>query len=164
MEALFTSVDGGDRLRKRVVDVIRGAATIGRWHRVDIHVMTFSFTDETIARLLVDVVTKRPNVTVRVIADWSQGSEGAGRQVRTLADLDHPHLRVRYKNDQPYVWEPTVGRIRWSYHASRGLLHHKTLAVLVDGEPHMLVCGSFNWRMSRAPWIFGGGPGVMVRR
>ena len=35
--------------------------------------------------------------------------------------------------------------MRWSYQASRGLLHHKTLAVLVDGRPHTLLCGSFNW-------------------
>ena len=35
--------------------------------------------------------------------------------------------------------------MRWSYQDSRGLLHHKTLAVLVDGRPHTLVCGSFNW-------------------
>ena len=35
--------------------------------------------------------------------------------------------------------------MRWSYHASRGLLHHKTLGVLVNGRPWRLICGSFNW-------------------
>ncbi len=36
-------------------------------------------------------------------------------------------------------------RMRWSYRASRGMLHHKTLSVIVDGEPWRLVCGSANW-------------------
>ena len=31
------------------------------------------------------------------------------------------------------------------YSLSRGLLHHKTLGTLLDGEPWQLVCGSFNW-------------------
>lgn len=145
MEVLFTSLVGGARLRERVLDVVRDAAAIGRSTRVDVHVMTFSFTDETIAGLLAELARARPNVTVRVIADWSQGAEGAGRQVRGLVHLGLPNLMVRYKNDQPYVWDPDTGRIRWSYHASRGLLHHKTLAVFVEGEPRTLVCGSFNW-------------------
>jgi hypothetical protein len=52
---------------------------------------------------------------------------------------------VRYKNDQPYCWDVQSGRLRWSYRASRGLLHHKTLGILIDGAPRTLVCGSFNW-------------------
>ena len=52
---------------------------------------------------------------------------------------------MRYKKDQPYVWDAELTPMNWSYQASRGLLHHKTLAVLVDGRPHALLCGSFNW-------------------
>jgi hypothetical protein len=52
---------------------------------------------------------------------------------------------VRYKSDQPYVWDVAANQKRWSYRASRGLLHHKTLGVLVDGRPFKLVSGSFNW-------------------
>jgi len=57
---------------------------------------------------------------------------------------------VRYKSDQPYLWDAEAGHMRWSYHASRGLLHHKTLGVLVDGRPWQLVCGSFNWTAKAA--------------
>ena len=150
METLFSGLVGGVRLRARVVEVLRAAAAIGGRDRVDIHIMTFSFTDETIAARLADMARLQPEVTVRLIADWSQGAEGAGRQVRSLAQLGLPNLQVRYKNDQPYVWDPDVGRVRWSYRASRGLLHHKTLAVLVDGEPRVLVTGSFNWTAKAA--------------
>jgi hypothetical protein len=68
----------------------------------------------------------------QVIADWSQGAAGAGRQVGGLARLGLANLIVRFKKDQPYVWDPAAGRMSWSYGASRGLLHHKTLAVLVE--------------------------------
>jgi phosphatidylserine/phosphatidylglycerophosphate/cardiolipin synthase-like enzyme len=145
MEARFSSLVGGAGLRTRVLKVLRDAADLGSDNRVDVHIMTFSFTDATIARLLVDVAQRTPSVSVRLIADWSQGAEGAGRQVRALASLGLPNLAVRYKNDQPYVWDSDTGRIRWSYRASRGLLHHKTLAVLVNGQPHTLLCGSLNW-------------------
>jgi phosphatidylserine/phosphatidylglycerophosphate/cardiolipin synthase-like enzyme len=128
-----------------VLAVIGDAAAWARTRPVDIHVMTFSFTDDTIAALLAEVARAQPNATVRIIADWNQGSEGAGRQVRSLARLGLANLTVRYKNDQPYAWDPDTGRIRWSYGASHGLLHHKTLAVFVDRRPHALVCGSFNW-------------------
>ena len=43
------------------------------------------------------------------------------------------------------MWDADASRMRWSYDASRGLLHHKTLAVIVDGRPQTLLAGSFNW-------------------
>lgn len=107
--------------------------------------MTFSFTDAQIADLLIQAARSRPNLSIRLIADWNQGAEGCGRKVRALAALGLPNLEVRYKRDQPYVWDAEAGRMRWSYQTSRGLLHHKTLAVRVDGRPHALLCGSFNW-------------------
>ncbi|MGW4371764.1 phospholipase D-like domain-containing protein [Nocardia takedensis] len=145
MEARFSSLVGGTGLRARVLEVLRKAADLGRGSRVDVHIMTFSFTDTAIAGHLVDVARSTPDLSVRLIADWSQGADGAGRQVRALAGLGLPNIAVRYKNDQPYVWDPEKGRIQWSYRASRGLLHHKTLAILVNGQPHTLLCGSFNW-------------------
>ena len=60
------------------------------------------------------------------------------------------NLFVRYKHDQPYEWDPVHRRLRWAYRASRGLLHHKTLGVFVDGVPTELVCGSFNWTRKAA--------------
>jgi hypothetical protein len=35
--------------------------------------------------------------------------------------------------------------MRRSYQASRGMLHHKTLSVVVDGEPAQLLFQSSNW-------------------
>jgi hypothetical protein len=145
MEALFTSKVGGAGLRDRILSVIRDAATVAETHHVDVHIMTFSFTDAQIATVLVQAARHHSNLSIRLIADWNQGAEGYGRKVRALAALGLPNLEVRYKKDQPYVWDADASRMRWSYHASRGLLHHKTLAVLVDGRPQTVLAGSFNW-------------------
>jgi phosphatidylserine/phosphatidylglycerophosphate/cardiolipin synthase-like enzyme len=100
--------------------------------------------------MLVDLARAHENVAVRVIADWGQGSEGHGRQLRRLELASPANLIVRYKHDQPYEWDAVQQRVRWSYRASRGLLHHKTLGVFVDGAPSTLVCGSFNWTRKAA--------------
>jgi phosphatidylserine/phosphatidylglycerophosphate/cardiolipin synthase-like enzyme len=151
VDALFTSLAGGDALRDRVVGVLRSAASeAAQAQRVDVHVMTFSFTDDAIAGVLVDLARAHENVSIRVIADWGQGSEGHGRQLRRLELASPANLFVRYKHDQPYEWDPVRRRPRWSYRASRGLLHHKTLGVFVDGAPSTLVCGSFNWTRKAA--------------
>lgn len=145
LEAFFTSLSGGDSLRARVLEITREALAAGSSHRVDIHVMTFAFTERRIADLLEDAARTHPNVTVRIIADWTQGSPFGGRQVGRLAGLALGNLRVRYKKDQPYRWDASEGRLQWSYRTSRGLLHHKTLGILLDGHPWKLGCGSFNW-------------------
>jgi hypothetical protein len=145
VEALFTSKVGGAGVRDRILSVIRDAVALAGSHHVDVHIMTFSFTDDQIADLLVEAARNTPDLSIRLIADWNQGAEGSGRKVRALAALGLSNLEVRYKKDQPYVWDADAYRMRWSYQASRGLLHHKTLAVLVDGSPHTLLVGSFNW-------------------
>jgi phosphatidylserine/phosphatidylglycerophosphate/cardiolipin synthase-like enzyme len=145
MEALFSSHLGGEGLRDRVLQLIAEASVLARSRPVDLHIMTFSFTDQKIADLLAASAVQHPSMTVRVLADWSQRIRARGQQVGHLEKLNLPNLQVRYKNDQPYTWDPAGGRLRWSYHASRGLLHHKTLCVLVDKCPWKLACGSFNW-------------------
>jgi phosphatidylserine/phosphatidylglycerophosphate/cardiolipin synthase-like enzyme len=145
VEALFTSQVGGVGLRDRILSVIRDSAALAGAHHVDVHIMTFSFTDAEIAALLARAARDQPNLSIRLIADWNQGAEGYKRKVRALSALGLPNLEVRYKKDQPYVWDSDASRMRWSYDASRGLLHHKTLAVLVDGRPQTLLAGSFNW-------------------
>lgn len=106
--------------------------------------MTFSFTDPRIADCLA-AAARQPRLTIRLIADWTQRADDGNQQVGRLAESGLPNLRVRYKKDQPYIWDASDARMRWSYHASRGMLHHKTLSVVVDGEPSRLVCGSYNW-------------------
>jgi phosphatidylserine/phosphatidylglycerophosphate/cardiolipin synthase-like enzyme len=145
MEALFSSLVGGNALRRRVLRVLEEALVTGDSHRLDIHIMTFSFTDACIAAALLDIARSRRNVSIRIIADWRQGAPAPGHQARRLEDAGLPNLVVRYTYDQPYRWDSRRGQLRWSYSSSRGLLHHKTLGILLDGEPWQLVCGSFNW-------------------
>jgi phosphatidylserine/phosphatidylglycerophosphate/cardiolipin synthase-like enzyme len=150
MEALFTSLLGGEALRRSIRDLIGEAAAAAHSGRVDIHIMTFSFTDAEIADALADAALRHPSLTVRILADWSQRIRARGQQVADLAARNIPNLIVRYSNDQPYVWDASAGHMRWSYHASRGLLHHKVLIVLIDGRPWRLLCGSFNWTATAA--------------
>lgn len=145
MRAWFTSLDGGRRLRQQIVSLLSSASEVPADRTVDVHVMTFSFTDAAIADTVAGLATQRANVRVRIIADWGQGASVDGRQVRRLADLGLDNLTVRYKRDQPYRWDAENVRLRWSYSASRGLLHHKTLGLFVDGHPLALAAGSFNW-------------------
>ena len=145
MQVFFSSQDGGDRLRACVIETLDEALAVGASRPVDVHVMTFSFTDGRIATALADAAARHPNVTIRIIADWAQGSGGAGRQARDLVKAGLPNLLVRFTKDQPYRWDAATGRMRWSYRTSRGLLHHKTLSIRIAGEPWTLVCGSFNW-------------------
>lgn len=149
IEAIFSSVVGGDALRARVVELIADASAKATTSAVEINVMTFSFTDPRIADSFA-VAALEPRLTIRLIADWTQRADDGNQQVGRLAELGLPNLRVRYKKDQPYIWDASDARMRWSYHASRGMLHHKTLSVVVDGEPSRLVCGSCNWSAKAA--------------
>jgi phosphatidylserine/phosphatidylglycerophosphate/cardiolipin synthase-like enzyme len=145
MEALFSSLAGGNALRQRVLRVLDEALVAGESRRVDVHIMTFSFTDVSIAAAVQDLAARCPNVTIRIIADWRQGAPAPGHRVRHLEQAGLQNLMVRYTYDQPYRWDVHRGQLRWSYQSSRGLLHHKTLGILIEGEPSQLVCGSFNW-------------------
>jgi hypothetical protein len=150
MEALFTSVMGGDAIRQRILQLIDEASTLAVSAAIDLHIMTFAFTDEKVAHAFADAAMQRPSLTIRLLADWSQRIRDRGQQVGRLAALNLPNLQVRYCNDQPYVWDAAAGHMRWCYNTSRGLLHHKTLGVLVNGCPWRLICGSFNWTAAAA--------------
>ncbi len=145
MEALFTSLIGGDGLRQRILDLIAEAVTLSYTRKVDLHIMMFAFTDKEIADALSNAAAQHQRLTIRILVDWSQRTRSRGVQIVPLIKFELPNLRVRYKNDQPYMWDSAAGHVRWSYHASRGLLHHKALIVLVDGRPWKMICGSFNW-------------------
>lgn len=144
-ETLFSSQSPPGELRRRVIAFLEEAAGMASRCRVEIHGMAFSFTDPEIARLLVETARRHDDAMIRLIVDWSQGSPQPGRQAGQLARHGLPNLQVRYKSDQPYRWDARQSRLRWSYHVSRGLLHHKTLGVRVDGVPRKLLCGTFNW-------------------
>lgn len=145
MEAVFTSLVGGEHLRGRILDLIAQASDLAKSRKVDLHVMMFAFTDEVVADALASAAASHSSIDVRILADWSQRIRVRHQQVGRLASLGLPNLCVRYKMDQPYLWDAVAARMRWSYHTSRGLLHHKTLNILVDGCPWKSLCGSFNW-------------------
>ena len=124
VEAVFSSVVGGGALRARIVELIVDASSKADKHTVDINVMTFSFTDATIADALA-AGAQQPRLNVRLIADWSQRATDGYQQVGRLTELGSPNLRVRYKKDQPYILDASDGRIRWSYHAVEGSTHKR---------------------------------------
>jgi phosphatidylserine/phosphatidylglycerophosphate/cardiolipin synthase-like enzyme len=143
-EALFTSVAGGHALRARVLALLDDACVLAHDHAVEVNIMTFSFTDSQIADALL-AAAEQHGLRIRLIADWTQRAADNFQQVGRLAERGLPNLDIRYKKDQPYVWDFADDRMRWSYRTSRGMLHHKTLSTIVDGEPWRLVCGSSNW-------------------
>lgn len=59
------------------------------------------------------------------------------------ADLSSK-LRVRYKKDDPYRYDPQRGVV-YDHAATDGLDHHKGIVFLVDGVPTEMLTGSFNW-------------------
>ena len=144
IEALFTSLSGGGaELRARVLATLREVEALPAHTRIDVHIMTFAFTDAAVADLLRDIAAERKDLSVRVLADWGQGSPGSGRVLRRLVQAG---LRTSaFATSTTSRTLPTRhGPHPVELQASRGLLHHKTLEVLVDGVPR-LVCGSFNW-------------------
>jgi phosphatidylserine/phosphatidylglycerophosphate/cardiolipin synthase-like enzyme len=145
--ALFTSRDGGAALKAAVREVI---ALIGRraaagTERLDLQIMCFAFTDREIAADLAALAAAHPRMSLRLLADWSQGAATGPAILDALAEAAPPSLYVKFKLDLPYRPDPATGRLRYSYAASRGMLHHKTMCLLADGRPAMLAIGSFNW-------------------
>ncbi len=133
IEAIISSIAGGEALSARVVGLIADASARATTSAVEVNVMTFSFTDPRIADSLA-AAAQQPRLTVGLIADWTQRADDGNQQVGRLAELGLPNLRVRYKKDQPYIWDTSDARMRWSYHASLGTLQHKTLSVVVNGD------------------------------
>jgi phosphatidylserine/phosphatidylglycerophosphate/cardiolipin synthase-like enzyme len=141
--ALFTSLDGGDALAAHLIARI-GDAARPRPGRSDLQVMCFALTDPAIAEALVGAARAAPDLTVRLLADWSQGSRTGPALVRRIAAEAPPNLFVKLKLDRPYSPD-AEGRLRFSYNASLGFLHHKTVCLRVDRQPVALTCGSMNW-------------------
>lgn len=54
------------------------------------------------------------------------------------------NLFIKFKLDAPYVRD-REGRLRYSYGASWGMLHHKILLIRIDGEPALMALGGSNW-------------------
>lgn len=145
--AVFTSVDGGAALPATILDLIaRAGACAAEGLKVDLQVMCFAFTDRQIAAALVALCRAHPALTLRIVADWSQSARGAPTVLEGMVDEGLRNLFVKFKLDAPYRPDST-GRLRYSYGASWGMLHHKTLLVAVEGAPQVMSLGSYNWTM-----------------
>lgn len=145
--AIFTSTDGGASLPAAVIDLIgRAHLCAADGARVDLQVMCFAFTDRQIAQALLDLCRSHKSLTLRIVADWNQSARGAPTVLEGMAAENLPNLFIKFKLDVPYRAD-TTGRLRYSYAASLGMLHHKTLLVAVDGVPQVMSLGSYNWSM-----------------
>lgn len=145
MQALFTSRDGGAGLQARVRTALAEAGGAAPDGRADLQIMCFAFTDPQIAADLLALARAHPALLIRIVADWSQGAPRGAALLDTMRREGLANLFVKVKLDMPYRWDAVAGRMRYSYAASRGMLHHKTLCLSVDGQPQLLVLGSYNW-------------------
>lgn len=145
MQALFTSRDGGAGLQARILSALAEAGAAARKGRADLQIMCFAFTDPQIAAEIAALARAHPGLLIRILADWSQGAPRGAAMLETLRRERLANLFLRVKLDMPYRWDAAAGRMRYSYGASRGMLHHKTLCLSVDGQPRLLVLGSYNW-------------------
>ncbi|MEP2937756.1 MAG: phospholipase D-like domain-containing protein [Gilvibacter sp.] len=127
-----------------VIDFLEQAKEWSKQGPVAIDIMLFSFTSQDIYDSLL-ALSKIRNVQIRILADWGNISKDNERKTAVLADLRTPKIKVKYKFDQPYNWDLERDRLQWSYHASLGLLHHKTIQISLNGIPKKLLTGSFNW-------------------
>jgi phosphatidylserine/phosphatidylglycerophosphate/cardiolipin synthase-like enzyme len=144
--AFFTSLHGGMALQEAVLTLISGAtAHAATGAKVEVQIMCFAFTDDVIAQALTSLARQYPGVTVRILADWSQSARGGPSVIDGLAQAGCPNLYIKVKLDAPYRWDATKQRLRYSYAASSGMLHHKTLCLLINGLPLFLALGSYNW-------------------
>ena len=142
--ALFSSLDGGKSLSQAISVVLETLHETPSCE-TDLQIMCFAFTHDRIADDLVRLMRARPEIQVRVVADWSQSAASSPTALQRILALGLPNFQLRYKIDLPYDWDPKRRRLIYSYARSSGMLHHKTLNLRRNGRSDMLVTGSFNW-------------------
>ncbi len=55
------------------------------------------------------------------------------------------NVHVRYKKDDPYTYDASLGRAVYDHAKTKGLDHHKGIVFVIDGVPVEMLTGSFNW-------------------
>lgn len=152
-EAIFTSE--GDALnvfRAKILGSIEDTLKKANGKKVDVNMMVFSFTDRVMADEIVALAKAHPNVTFRLLTDWTQLATSGSRQPPRLAKLAEDegltNLVVKFKKDDPYIWDHRAGRPVFSHGHTKGLNHHKGFVTLIDGRPEKMAFGSFNWSVS----------------
>ncbi len=145
-EAYFSSGTDSVSLQERVTELLRllgGSEYMGKV--LDLQCMWFAFTDPVLYQALMETVQLPHVQSLRVIADYGNFSSRDSRLVRALSEASSPKVAVRFKTDFPYIWKYSAKDFEWNYKESSGLLHHKSLCVLVNGVPEWLHTGSYNW-------------------
>jgi phosphatidylserine/phosphatidylglycerophosphate/cardiolipin synthase-like enzyme len=133
-----------------VVAAMRETVAAAKGKPVELHAMIFAFTEQKIADEMIALAKANPNVEIRLVTDFSQVPTTGGRQPPRLHERAKTEglgarLSVKFKKDTPYSWDSRLGRPVYNHLMSKGLNHHKGVVMLVDGKPHKLVTGSYNW-------------------
>lgn len=152
-DVLFTSEGGAlSSFRDAILGSVEKALEKADGRPVEFNAMVFSFTDVPIADGLLKLARENPNLTIRVVTDWSQlslsGSHQPPRLARIAAEEGLTNFQVKFKKDNPYVWSDTAGRPKYNHSATKGLNHHKGFSLLIDGQVERVGTGSFNWSKS----------------
>ena len=149
-EVLFTSEGRAlDRFRGKILGAMDASIAKAEGKPVDINMMVFAFTDADLADGILERARANPNVNFRLLTDWTQLSESGSKQARRIGRTARQegleNIQIKYKRDNPYVWNEEKGRPVFHHPASKGLNHHKGFVTLIDGRPEKMVFGSFNW-------------------
>ncbi len=144
IQTYFSSTSGVPLIQ--VVDAfLAQAQEVEGKDQIGLDIMVFSFTSDLIFERLKTIAIAHRNIQVRILADWGNISKNNSRKLLDLIPFCHSNFSIRFKIDQPYVWDNKAGKLRWRYQASLGLLHHKTIQLTVNNTPLRLLTGSFNW-------------------
>ena len=149
VDAIFTSEgDALETFRGKFLGTMEDTIAKANGRRVDINMMVFAFTDATLADEILRLARENPNANFRLLTDWSQMSSSGSRQASLIAraafDEGLENVFVKFKKDDPYIWDPDRGGPAFSHRNTKGLNHHKGFITLIDGRPQKMVFGSFN--------------------
>lgn len=151
IKSFFTSTTKD--LAPVIIAAMRDTVKAAAGRPVELHAMIFAFTEKSIADEMIALVKANPNVELRIVTDFAQLTTSGGRQApvihqRAIAEGIGDRVSVKFKKDTPYIWDNKLKRPVYNHSTSKGLNHHKGMVTLIDGKPHKLVTGSYNWSKS----------------
>jgi hypothetical protein len=142
-------------LGQRVIDAMKETIAAANGRRVDIDVMIFAFQDEAMADQILALLEGHANVHLHMVCDFSLVTEAGGRQpARMLRESARrgvsDRCQIKFKKDNPWIWSASAGRPVFNHSSTKGLNHHKGFVTLIEGRPHRMGTGSFNWSRTAA--------------
>lgn len=151
IKSYFTSTT--KNLAPVLIQSMRDTVAAAQGRPVELHAMIFAFTEKSVADEMLALAKANPNVEIRIVTDFAQLTTSGDRQAarihyEAIAQGFGDRVSVKFKKDTPYTWSTSAKRPVYTHALSKGLNHHKGLVALVDGKPHALVTGSYNWSKS----------------